>query len=328
MTAQWVEAAPITGTLRESGTWDGPTATLVDGVFTCDTPEVTTSSTINKDFIIPLPTGIDLSDETVIYRLKAEILEKSGGSASLISTMLACADPVGNVSESYSQLDFQYPVGTVMTLATSVQQQKYTNNAPPAGNYTRQLVRVMSGADPVVKFTASILSFGSAVTVPPAHYKVRLTLEKLEVAAAPPPAAVRYRDPADGQFKPLSQIAARGYPAAPSGPQPPAGPPLGSWDWTTTKQTVPGAASGAAVTNASGQGALYINAVDANGTDHTDALTAAAYDSPVTVVQGDVIVSGLIRSAYSITNGFQVRWTTVGPWALSAGPVDIWLAAP
>jgi hypothetical protein len=175
---------------------------------------VTTSSTINKDFIIPLPTGIDLSDETVIYRLKAEILEKSGGSPSLIATMLAYADPIGSVSESYSQLDFQYPVGTVATLATSVQQQKNTNNAPPVGNYTRQLVRVMSGADPVVKFAASVLAYGTAATVPPAHYKVRLTLEKLEAAAASPPAAVRYRDPADGQFKPLSQIGAHGYPAA------------------------------------------------------------------------------------------------------------------
>jgi hypothetical protein len=42
-------------------------------------------------------------------------------------------------------------------------------------------------------------------------------LESLEAAGPPPspPAAVRYRDPADGQFKPLSQIGAKGYPVPP-----------------------------------------------------------------------------------------------------------------
>jgi hypothetical protein len=61
-------------------------------------------------------------------------------------------------------------------------------------------------------------SFMEASTFNGETIDVHVSLSKQEAAGPPPtpPAAVRYRDPADGQFKPLSQIGARGYPAPPA----------------------------------------------------------------------------------------------------------------
>jgi hypothetical protein len=71
------------------------------------------------------------------------------------------------------------------------------------------------GGTPYFSFVAST-SGGAGRDVPACEFTVSgFRLESLEAAGPPPtpPAAVRYRDPADGMFKPLSQIAARGYPA-------------------------------------------------------------------------------------------------------------------
>jgi hypothetical protein len=175
-----------------TSTWTGATATFQDGLFVFDAPAFNTSTSANGAYDIYLPKTLDLSDESVVYRLVAEIVSKSDGFIAM-SSAVAYAD-ISNPNQALQpetasafSID-KYPVGTRATLATSVQQQRQNGGSPPDEDYRRQLVRLLSGPKPGIRLTLGVFTMGPR-DIPATHLEVRFALQKMETRS---PASIEW----------------------------------------------------------------------------------------------------------------------------------------
>ena len=205
-----ISAHPVPGLMGGNmPAWPGAAVTPVAGGF-----HVTAPSDASKGFAVDIPITAGLPEflahtDDRYARVHAVLEVAVGGPIFLSAGFSDATDgliiPTPQASGTLGILaqDAPYPltVGTHTLASTGM-------NVPAV----KALLDAQASGAVVLRMQFS----GGAASVIDITVK-GLTVQMLDAAGPPPalPAAVRYRDPADGKFKPLSLLAVRGYPVPP-----------------------------------------------------------------------------------------------------------------